>query len=280
MTPFTITFVTTCKNRLHHLKETLALLSKQAEKDIVVVDYSCPQNTAQWVSENHPHAKVVQVLSEGFNISHARNCGAEKITSDFICFIDADVKVKPGFMEWIHENLSPYCFYTLANKTEIDPQLWGTTIVPSKALRFVAGYDEIYCGWGGEDDDLYYRLKTAGFYPRAIPPQFLEAIRHGDEERVQFHEIKDKYYQHYINRMYSTAKKQVMSFYRAEGELPYEIRKKIYDVIFETAKTKSKQLEITIDINLSEQLSNKHRLAKRLSLKLNIVDGINQPETL
>jgi glycosyltransferase involved in cell wall biosynthesis len=272
MNNYTIKFVSTCKNRLHHVKVTLPLLYEQAQGDIILVDYSCPQNTAQWVSEHYQSVKLIEVESAGFNVAHARNCGAQQVEADFICFIDADVKIKPGFIDWINKNLSPYCFYTAANNSIINYELWGTVIVPTKAYRAIQGYDEVYCGWGVEDDDLYHRLKAAGFYPQGIPPHFLEAIKHGDEERVQFHEIKERHFQFYLNRMYSTAKKQVMAFYRAEGELPLTIRKKLYDAILNTAKKNSNYLEITIDINLQEKLSKKHRLSKSLSLKLSIGD--------
>lgn len=272
MNNFTIKFVSTCKNRLHHIKVTLPLLYEQAQGDIILVDYSCPQNTAQWVSEHYQSVKLVRVESVGFNVSHARNCGAQQVEADFICFIDADVQIKPGFINWIYENLSPYCFYTAANNPEIDFELWGTVIIPTRAYRAIQGYDEVYSGWGGEDDDLYYRLKTSGFSPQGIPQHFLEAIKHGDEERTQFHEIKERNFQHYLNRLYSTAKKQVMAFYRTEGELPLQIRKKLYNAILGAAKTQKTSLEITVDITLNEALSNKHQLSKHLSLKLCITD--------
>ena len=272
MNKYTINFVTTCKGRLHHIKETLPLLSEQAEKEIILVDYSCPQNTAKWVGENYKYVNLVKVESNGFNASHARNQGAEKVDSDFICFIDADVKIKPGFINWLHENISPYCFYTPSNNISKDYELWGTVVLPTHAYKHIKGYDENFSGWGGEDDDLYYRLKSAGFTPLGIPPHFLEAIKHKDEERVLFHEIKDRNFQHHINRFYATAKKQVMAFYRAEGELPADIRKKLYGAVSEAFKKNSKNPEINIAINLNEGLSNKHQLSKSLSLKLKLSD--------
>jgi glycosyltransferase involved in cell wall biosynthesis len=269
---YTINFVTTCKGRLHHIKETLPLLSGQAEKEIILVDYSCPQNTAKWVGENYKYVNLVKVESNGFNASHARNQGAEKVDSDFICFIDADVKIKPGFINWLHENISPHCFYSPSNNPIKNYELWGTVILPTQAYKLVKGYDENFSGWGGEDDDLYYRLKTIGFSPFGIPPHFLEAIKHEDTERVLFHEIKDRSHQFYINRFYTTAKKQVMAFYRAEGELPADIRKKLYGAVSEAFKKNSKNPEINIAINLNEGLSNKHQLSKSLSLKLKLSD--------
>ena len=268
---YSIKFVTTCKGRLTHIQETLPLLWEQAKQNIVMVDYSCPQNSGEWVEKNYPQVHIVRVDSAGFNISDARNQGARDLTCDFICFIDADVKVYPGFVEWLQDNLNLYCFYTIT-KTNGPNELWGTIIVPTHAYKLIRGYDELFSGWGGEDDDLYYRLKSAGFTPLGIPPHFLEAIKHKDEERVLFHEIKDRNFQHHINRFYATAKKQVMAFYRAEGELPAEIRIKLYSAVSETFKKKLDNPEINITINLNEGLSNKHQLSKSLSLKLKLSD--------
>ena len=198
---YSIKFVTTCKGRLTHIQETLPLLWEQAKQNIVMVDYSCPQNSGEWVEKNYPQVHIVRVDSAGFNISDARNQGARDLTCDFICFIDADVKVYPGFVEWLQDNLNLYCFYTIT-KTNGPNELWGTTIVPTHAYKLVQGYDALFSGWGGEDDDLYYRLKIAGFSQSEMPTHFFEPIKHDDSKRTQFYQIKDKTQQFYINRIY------------------------------------------------------------------------------
>jgi len=268
----TIKFVTTCKGRLAHIQETIPLLLAQAQHDIILVDYSCPQKTAEWVEKIYPQVDLVRVKSDGFNVSDARNQGANNVTSDFICFIDADVKVQPGFVGWLNENLNPYCFYTVEKNPNGPNELWGTTIVPTNAYKLIQGYDKFFSGWGGEDDDFYYRLKISGFPRLEMPAKFFEIIKHDDYQRVEFYRIKDKLKQFYINRFYSTAKKQAMAFYRVEGELPADIRKKLYDEILDAFSNRVEPLEINININLNERLSNKHQLSKGLSLKLRLAD--------
>lgn len=56
----TIAFITTCKDRLQHLKETLPLLVADKPTEIVVVDYDCPANSGDWVEANYPDVKVVR----------------------------------------------------------------------------------------------------------------------------------------------------------------------------------------------------------------------------
>ena len=56
-----LSLITTCKNRLPHLKQTLPLMLRQPRAEVIVVDYGCEQGTAAWVQEHHPAAKLVQV---------------------------------------------------------------------------------------------------------------------------------------------------------------------------------------------------------------------------
>jgi glycosyltransferase involved in cell wall biosynthesis len=218
MQKYAIKFVTTCKSRLTHLQETLPLLSEQAKQDIVVVDYSCPQKSGEWVEKYYPQAHVVRVNNDGFNVSDARNQGARDLNCDFICFIDADVKVSPGFLDWLNEHLNPYCFYTIA-KTNGPNELWGTTIVPTNAYKIIRGYDELFSGWGGEDDDFYYRLKIAGFSQQEMPAHFFESIKHDDAQRTQFYQIKDKTKQFYIIiiSLFSIIAFTQLYFFRTDG---------------------------------------------------------------
>ena len=66
----TIAFVTTCKGRLHHVRETLPLIAQQAPDEIIVVDYGCPDRVGDWVTANVPQARVVRVDDDpGFSLA-------------------------------------------------------------------------------------------------------------------------------------------------------------------------------------------------------------------
>ena len=56
-----LSLITTCKNRLPHLKQTLPLMLQQPRAEVIVVDYGCEQGTSAWVKEHYPAAKLVQV---------------------------------------------------------------------------------------------------------------------------------------------------------------------------------------------------------------------------
>jgi glycosyltransferase involved in cell wall biosynthesis len=141
-----IAFVLTCKGRLHHLKETLPLIVRQEPDEIIVVDYGCPDGTAAWVAVNFPRVKIVQFDSQSFNISHARNLGAKAVQSVWLCFIDADIKIASGWLEWLRHNMRPKAFYrsdTFINGTT------GTMVCLRSDFESVGGYDEVFTTYGG-----------------------------------------------------------------------------------------------------------------------------------
>jgi len=203
-----VAFVTTCKGRLHHIQQTLPLMVAESPAEIVVVDYGCPQGAGDWVASNYPEVTVVRVDDDpGFCLPRARNLGAQKTSASWLCFIDADVKVTPGWTQWMAENLDPRCFYRagMVNGERIK-DTWGTVLCSRKAFADVGGYDEAFGGWGGEDDDLYERLKMFGYRELTYPAHFVDAIHHDDVERTLFHDIKDKELQFFVNRFYAEAK--------------------------------------------------------------------------
>lgn len=70
--------ITSCKSRLGHLKQTLPHFVTQADTEVIVVDYSCPEQTAAWVKQNYPKVILVEVPGQPyFCVNHARNLGAE-----------------------------------------------------------------------------------------------------------------------------------------------------------------------------------------------------------
>src|SRR6185369_6037579 len=95
-------FVTTCKGRLHHIQRTLPLIVAQLPKEVVVVDYGCPQSVGDWVETHFPNVTVVRVGDDpGFCLSRARNIGARQTSAPWICFTDADALITSGWTDWM-----------------------------------------------------------------------------------------------------------------------------------------------------------------------------------
>ena len=92
-----ISFITSCKGRLHHLKQCLPTWISQNGFDIevIVVDYDDPDNSFDYVFNlGNSMVRAVKAHDESgfFNLSKARNIGALSASerSDIFFFVDAD----------------------------------------------------------------------------------------------------------------------------------------------------------------------------------------------
>ena len=202
-----LSFVTVCKGRLAHLKQTLPLLAAQPGTEAVVVDYGCPQGTSAWVGRTLPRVKVVKVDDDsGICVARGRNLGAAAAGSPRLCFVDADVKLSEGFAAWAREHARPRHYYRVLPGSE---DLWGTCLCSAEDFARAGGYDEAFRGWGGEDDDLYMRLEDAGCVASSFPAELVEPIAHEDALRLAQYEIKDRRAHNRVNQVYVGAKRQV-----------------------------------------------------------------------
>lgn len=225
--PISISFITTCKGRLHHLKQTLPLLYALSPDEIIVVDYNCPDNTGEWVKTNYPEVKLVSAVgAKGFSASNARNLGAAQSNCEWLCFIDADIKSNQEWLRWIRNNLKTGNFYRASVDNGIcDHETYGTFICPRKSFIDIGGYDETYQGWGGEDEDIYVRLSLLSkLHQSTYPSRFVTAIRHDDELRTKFYQTNKKT-QHLINLCYLESKRHLLINWNKE------IPKKTLDAI-------------------------------------------------
>jgi glycosyltransferase involved in cell wall biosynthesis len=197
-------YITTCKGRLHHLKQTLPRVVGQPGVSCIVVDYDCPDNTADWVAANFPQVKVVRVTGEaGFNVSRARNLGAQAADSPWLAFFDADILWSPDLAGVVVPQLQQGHFY---RAQPVTLQTWGSVICHRQDFEAIGGYDEAFTGWGGEDDDLLARLAMLGRVGAGFPALLLGEIPHDDAARVRFHDVKDRAVQHRVNMLYLQVK--------------------------------------------------------------------------
>lgn len=178
-----LTYITTCKGRLHHLQETLPLVANRPDISLVVVDYGCPDHAGEWVTSMFPGVHVVKVEAETFNAARARNLGAKVAETEWFGFFDADIRIAPDLFEQLLPVLNPALFYL---PVPMDPNCMGSCIVSRQAFEKVGGYDEAIDGWGGEDRDFYTMFELSGYRQAGFPGEWLEPIRHTDAERLRF----------------------------------------------------------------------------------------------
>ena len=198
--------IVTCKGRLMHLRQTLPLFCALPDTEVIVVDYGCPDRSGDWVAAHHPAVKVVRIDDDpGFNPSRARNIAARDCQSDYLLFVDADIKMRPGAIDAINAVVTPETYATVDADDRGD-DIRGTCVVPRAKFEAVGGYDELLKNYGMEDTELYARLSDFGCADAFVPPTDFEAIAHGDDLRTTFFPIKSvrklrliaQFYQEYV----------------------------------------------------------------------------------
>ena len=224
--------ITTCRGRLHHVRETLPLMAAQPDVEVILVDDACPDGTGNWVEANFPGVKVVRSHSENaFNLARARNIGVGAASAEWLLFVDADVRIEPGWIDWMRVNVEPGRFYWI----EADPQgrrnrdLFGTLICHRSDFAALEGYDEVFQGWGGEDSDLKERLVINGVKEDFFPARFISAIPHSDRERAGWSGMADRAQKHLLIQCYKLAKAQVARLQAQGTPLSLDIRQSLWD---------------------------------------------------
>jgi glycosyltransferase involved in cell wall biosynthesis len=226
--PANISIITTCKNRLSHLRQTLPFNSQFDWTEVVVVDYGCEEGTASWVAQNHPEVTLVQVKDDPFfNLSRARNIGARHAKGNILCFLDADVTLILDLPVWAMQNFSRNHFYVVKEK---GMGTGGFAICHRDDFNKVGGYDEALRGWAPEDVDFYERLEFAGVTQRTIPTSSIAPIVHNDDLRAfgagngGFGDRDEAFA---LGQFYLSVKRDVRHITRREPEL--EFRKNLVE---------------------------------------------------
>lgn len=226
----TLAFVTTCKGRLHHLRETLPTMTAQTPDELIVVDYGCPDGTCDWVEANVPAAKVVRASQPGggFNLARARNIGAAAATSDWLLFIDADTRCAPDLASGLRQALRAGAFLSpQTQQTRQSIEVSGCCAVAAADFAAVEGYDEVFEGWGREDRDFYLRLRLAGRKHEHFPLEWLDPIVHGDDERDIPAGMAGRRQNLAVNACYGDAKLKLSLFRGGKGNLELAERRQI-----------------------------------------------------
>lgn len=251
-TPTTFSIITTCKGRLAHLRQSLPLMvGQRGGCEVIVVDYDCPEGTASWVRSNHAQTRVVEVAeAPTFNPSKARNRGAALARGDWLVFVDADILLSPGFIERFVGRLSPGHFY---RPRPAVPDMHGMFICSRSNFLEVGGYDEAIQGWGGEDPDIYHRLRE--FFARRcvwFPGDWLGFIEHSDDERVRFAALADKALSHRVNTLYRTVK---YDLFKLSG-VPHialamreQLHARVRHVVLDAVSTGIAQCSFNVDVS-------------------------------
>jgi len=179
-----VSIITTCKNRLSHLQQTLPLMLQQSQAEVIVVDYGCPQKTGDWVESHYPQVKVIRIDDDpGFKAARARNAGAQIAKGDVLFFVDADILLKTDITKAVMQlpERKPDSFFVDASRRD---DIRGTILLPANLFRYLGGYDEAFTDWGGEDGELTDRLQEQGAHWMFLPENYMQSIKHSEDDRL------------------------------------------------------------------------------------------------
>jgi hypothetical protein len=269
-----VSLITICKNRLHHLKETLPWMMKQSATEVIVVDYGCEQGTSAWVNKNYPAARVVEVTDDPkFCAARARNSGASWARGDVLFFVDADMKVKMDLGKWAVNNVVPGAYFRAPHRAGLT--YWGTFMCRKEDFLRMRGFDEAYRTWGGEDSDLFKRFLRSGMNCLELPISDLESIDHGDEER-QLEWAPNRVFMSLAHSIYFLAKMDVTQITGQEPDLQWRISLKelIDEQVKEFAAAEGKEKRI-IKLNINNDIPNdrRGRISRQLAYTLEAPEG-------
>lgn len=239
-----ISLVTVCKGRLENLKETISSWIEFGPEEIIVVDVQCPDGTKDWLARNHPEVRCVSLVSPSFNLAQSRNEGAKSAVSDYIFFVDADIVLNKELSSWLEQNTRLGTYYSRKRDNAYDGiHEQGTVLCHQSDFKKVQGYDSTFCGYGGEDHDLYFKLQRIGVKKIDVPKNFINSLDHADEMRTEFYVEKNKFKQSIINRSYSAIKAQILAENPRVGELPQTTRSEIWNAVNTSIKPGFENLE-------------------------------------
>lgn len=200
-----IAFVTTCRGRTQHIKETLPrnLVDNQKAK-FFLLDYGDSGELQEYIFKHHTRdmlsgrLTVYQFPANQFSMSHAKNMAhrcAILEGADILVTVDADNFAGQNFDCFIEERIAPWTFLCpdfprikSLPHGPLRPQRGyaGRLAIRAQDFLKLGGYDETFDTWRGEDIDIIARLnRTGGFTMKHIPNDYLNAIPHGSEVRFR-----------------------------------------------------------------------------------------------
>jgi glycosyltransferase involved in cell wall biosynthesis len=195
----TVSIVVPARNAGRYIAVQLEALATQelgAPWELIVADNGSTDDTREVVRSfipRFPHAQVVDAGARA-GAAYARNVGASVARGEFLCFVDADDRVAPGWLEAMTNGLAdtdavggPMIAYVEDRKGRQRVLDEGSSELTTNDLGFLPstpssnlgvhraafdalqGFDETFPGATGEDIDLCWRLQLAGYGLQFVP---------------------------------------------------------------------------------------------------------------
>jgi glycosyltransferase involved in cell wall biosynthesis len=188
-----ITVIYINRNRdTERIRRSLDSLQAQTDRrfDVLFVDYGSDQpqaRAAESLVRRYPFCRYVYNDTRGmpWNRAHALNTGIRLCETEWVFTADIDLVFRNDFIAllqaqadrpravffrvyYLPEGYSRWDKLADEKFPRSEDHALGLALLPVRALNRLRGYDEFYCYWGLEDNDLQTRLRldglAAGFY--------------------------------------------------------------------------------------------------------------------
>lgn len=189
--------ITPCRNRAEDLKNSLpSWIACELIRRIIVVDFNSTKPVIEDLNgATNERLTVIRVEDEPiWRQGRAQNVGLGLSDAELILKIDADVSVVNllAYVEAIARD--PTLFFTGFSKHGTSS---GLCLAPRRKLQAIGGYNDHMSGWGGDDVDIYRRLKKRGLRRELFKAEsFAEqgqkmATKNSEAPRLDSHVVAD-----------------------------------------------------------------------------------------
>lgn len=192
-----ISFCTTCMNRVSHIKKTLLQNiydNLDSDVEFVLIDYSSNDGLDEYIKSD-----LYRYIDEGrltyyrtenhsnYSMSHSRNLAFKLAKGKILCNIDADNLTGRGFATYLLNQFSKHknIFMSTHKASWVKNDVLGRIALKAEDFKALGGYDEKMKHYGFDDYDLINRLQMYGLRKLVIDDdKFLKAIPHSNAERI------------------------------------------------------------------------------------------------
>jgi glycosyltransferase involved in cell wall biosynthesis len=173
------------------------------ELPLIIVDYGCPDNTAEEAkkymeSRHFVDYNILKVhnVENTFNLNHARNIGFKHSTAKYVLFLPCDAFLTSSrFMHFEYDAI----VHNICKPTLYGSDIAGTIFVNRWVVSRLGGFNEfrdIPSGWGYDSEEFIHRVillsQVISVRLRHIDESSpdVSTITHEDELRVRFFDNK------------------------------------------------------------------------------------------
>lgn len=189
-----ITLVTTVKDRWLFLKESLKTWVNKNFYEIIIVDWGSKDvKVSDEIKKEYKDIKIIEVtedITSSYLGSVARNISIDIVKSDYIFFIDCDIKIMNDNVDDMIDNEKDF-YHGHISTTGAHTN--GSCIVSKKMIEEVNGYSEDLGVLPIEDRDLYRRLKMRGYKEGYFNKSSIVHIDHSYEDRFRYRFWKEDF---------------------------------------------------------------------------------------